>query len=748
MNKRKEARKRRKLEREERKKAEQQAVETSDNDVEIIDSYVDLTDDKYDDVENTKEDHLLEEARSGIFAKNWQKEIEQEQVVCSSGYWHSLFLDSLGSVWSCGNNQYGDLALGHIKNEITPQKVKNLPRIISVSAGWAFSLFVDENGDAWGCGYNGDGQLGLEDKNHRNLPEKVTNLRNIISVITLGESSIFLDCEGSVWGCGHNGYGELGLGDTKHRNKAEKISGLSKIKSIAGGWNHSLFLDREGSVWACGNNAQGNLGLGDTKHRNKAEKIQGLPAIKSMAGGVHFSMFVDEEGNVWVCGGNQKGQLGMGHIFQINTPQKNNNLSGIVAVAGGNCHYSMFLDNEGNIYTCGSNQHGQLGLGDTVDRLTPQKADNIPPIASLSSCNTADYYLQIVDKEGGVWSCGNNGGGQLGLGHLNKTRSFHKLETIPKLRIAGVPPVPKETNVEKQIEIIDHPHEASEEKEMFKSVEKEQSKQLMEKLKSNQHFTVNKEQAKQKIVEGVIGTADWLSKWKDIHEKKQQLAQTIEQHKVNLNNKQQQLDKLTQEIKEIKQALSSTEEHKEVVDFFDRWLEPIAEAEKELKSGFEAKLQAGKHGEWSVDEVSLFLNVCGMQDLVTHQRKKKIDGEGLEDVIADVTVMEINDRLAELKLKFYLKVLESGKMGNEQELKQSMVWRHREVEKTLLLMKEWDIALDETMVRKKRISICELLFFKAKDFQKELGVEGKEAVGMLRKLQGMKKAFKKNLKGK
>ena len=87
------------------------------------------------------------------------------------------------------------------------------------------------------------------------------------------------------------------------------------------------------------------------------------------------------------------------------------------------------------------------------------------------------------------------------------------------------------------------------------------------------------------------------------------------------------LDRLTQEVREIKQALSTIAEYKEVVAFFDIFLEPVAEAEKELKSGFEEKLQAGIHGGWTMDEVSLYLNVCGMEDLVTHQREKKIDGE-------------------------------------------------------------------------------------------------------------------------
>ena len=34
-------------------------------------------------------------------------------AVCASGSNHSLFLDPLGSVWSCGINQNGGLGLGH-----------------------------------------------------------------------------------------------------------------------------------------------------------------------------------------------------------------------------------------------------------------------------------------------------------------------------------------------------------------------------------------------------------------------------------------------------------------------------------------------------------------------------------------------------------------------------------------------------------------------------------------------------------
>ena len=500
------------------------------------------------------------------------KSRKRKMTQCASGQNHCLLLDPLASVWSCGNNQYGQLGLGSNTNIHTPHKINNFPPIISVSAGCQFSLFVDANGRVWSCGCNQDGRLGLGDQRHRSVPEQITNLSKIISTIALGQSSLFLDCEGSVWACGHNFYGQLGLGDTINRSTAEKIEGLPSIKSIAGGHCHSLFLDCEGSVWACGHNTHGNLGLGDTTHRNKAEKIQGLPAIKSIAGGAHWSMFVDEQGNVWASGWNQNAGLGLGHTTQINSPQKNNNFSEIVAVGGGWENYSVFLDNAGNIFTCGWNQFGQLGLGDKRSRRSPQKVKKIPPISLISSCNTAWGYLQIVDEEGRVWSCGNNKDGQLGLGHTNRTRKFQSIEFVVKLKqqnhkelvntnnqaTAQEPKEKEGAEWELNGEELRGGELDGEEKEMFKLIEQEQSKPLMEKLKSSKLLhNLNKQQAKQKIIEGVIGLADWSSKWKNIHAKNQQLNLCIQQHKVNLNNKQQQLDKLTQEVKEIKQALAT-----------------------------------------------------------------------------------------------------------------------------------------------------------------------------------------------
>ena len=286
-------------------------------------------------------------------------------VQCASGSSHSLYVDHHGFAWSCGSNSIGELGLGSYSKlsepVVTPAKIHGLSNIISVSGGRCFSLFLDQNGCVWSCGWNQFGQLGLGDKINRNIAQQIEGLPVIISICALGYSSIFLDVDGNVWRCGQNKLGELGLGDpndTSDRYTPVKINYLPKIQSIAGGWHHSLYLDYGGSVWGCGNNGAGQLSLGDESRRYKAGKIIDLPKIKAIAGGVHFSLFLDIEENVWVCGGNDNGALGLGHTTHINKAEKNTHLKDIVAVAGGNGGHSIFLDELGNIFTCGSNSHG------------------------------------------------------------------------------------------------------------------------------------------------------------------------------------------------------------------------------------------------------------------------------------------------------------------------------------------------------------------------------------------------------
>ena len=68
------------------------------------------------------------------------------------------------------------------------------------------------------------------------------------------------------------------------------------------------------------------------------------------------------------------------------------------------------------------------------------------------------------------------------------------------------------------------------------------------------------------------------------------------------------------------------------------------------------------------------------------------------------------------------------------------------MEKTLLLLREWDIRLNEELIRKEKISICQLIFFKHKNLKKIFGIEITEGIQTLEKLEALRKEFKAFLK--
>ena len=88
--------------------------------------------------------------------------------------------------------------------------------------------------------------------------------------------------------------------------------------------------------------------------------------------------------------------------------------------------------NNGNVYTFGNNGKGQLGIGADTDTLRythiPQKVE-IPPCTKISS---GDYFIICLDENELVYSFGNNDCGQLGLG--NDQESFNSPQLVSSLK--------------------------------------------------------------------------------------------------------------------------------------------------------------------------------------------------------------------------------------------------------------------------------------------------------------------------
>ncbi len=344
----------------------------------------------------------------------------------------SFILKNDGTLWGCGNNDYGQLGLGDTSNRETfTQITNNTDNIKSIYCSHFHTIILKNDGTLWGCGRNNLGQLGLGDTTHRYIFTQITTNVSDIKSIYCGQShTIILKNDGTLWGCGRNDLGELGLGDTDNRIILTQITiNTDDIKSIYCGDEHTIMLKNDGTLWGCGWNKYNQLGLGeDTSDKNTFTQItNNTDDVKSAYCGSEQTFILKNDGTLWGCGYNKHGQLGLEDtnnrttftIISINS----RNIKEIFLGA----EYMIILKNDGTLWSCGYNSYGQLGLGDANNRT----------IFTIIGINTNDIksvycgyeHTLILKNDGTLWGCGHNNYYQLGLENTASESIFTQITT-------------------------------------------------------------------------------------------------------------------------------------------------------------------------------------------------------------------------------------------------------------------------------------------------------------------------------
>ena len=345
--------------------------------------------------------------------------------------YHSLILKNDGTLWGCGNNNYGELGLGDTINRNTFTEITtNTNNIKSVCCGSAHTFILKNDGTLWGCGNNEYGQLGLGDSNNRTTFTEITNNTDDIKSVYCGANYTFiLKNDDTLWGCGYNGYGNLGLGDTTNRYTFTQVTtNADDVKSVYCNGSHTFILKNDGTLWGCGQNNYGQLGLGDTNHRYTFVQVTtNTDNIKEIYCGENYTFILKNDGTLWSTGYNGFGELGLGDTTNRYTfTQVTTNADDVKQIYCG-WYHTFILKNDGTLWSCGHNGEGQLGLGDTNNRTTFTKitinADDIKEIYC------GDSHSFILENDGTLWSAGYNGEGQLGLGDDTNRTTFTQITT-------------------------------------------------------------------------------------------------------------------------------------------------------------------------------------------------------------------------------------------------------------------------------------------------------------------------------
>jgi alpha-tubulin suppressor-like RCC1 family protein len=352
---------------------------------------------------------------------------------------HLMILTSRNQVLSLGDNQLGQLGLGDdITSAPTPTWNRYLDNIIQISVGEYHTLALNDQGQATSCGSDRYGQLGLSVwynggtyGHHRCNPETIEKVGYVTKIAAGAYHSLILNASGDIFGFGHNNFGQLGLGDNVNRPLPVPIivdgdlELLGSITILAAGGYHSLIGNSDGQVFSFGANDSGQLGLGNRTDQTGPCLIKGTNKIIALSAGMFHSLILDREGQVFGFGCNESGELGLGlrERFEIPTLIEFDRSvkPSIIAIAAGGFH-SLFLDHQGQVFSCGSNGCSQLGLKGYRTAISPSEPTVLgdrtnryyPTLISLPEkiilISTGSYLSLLVDEKKQIFPSGAMGG--------------------------------------------------------------------------------------------------------------------------------------------------------------------------------------------------------------------------------------------------------------------------------------------------------------------------------------------------
>ena len=296
----------------------------------------------------------------------------------------SLGIQTNGTLWAWGLNNFGQLGLGSVVSPIdVPVRVGSDSNWFQVEAGATHTLALKRDGTLWAWGANSSGQLGLGTTFSSNAPARVGAESAWVEVRAGGFFSLARRADGSIWAWGLNSSGQLGLG-TKYNstNAPARIGTNADWASISAGVTHSLGLKTNGTLWSWGAGSFGQLGLGTNSTSQRSPVPVGTNSNWSFleAGSYHsFALQtngVSPGGALFAWGANWFGQLGNGASGSLVNTNDANGLS--PGPVGTNAWldldastHSLGLTVDGGVWAWGFNSHGQRGNGTTASTNSP-----------------------------------------------------------------------------------------------------------------------------------------------------------------------------------------------------------------------------------------------------------------------------------------------------------------------------------------------------------------------------------------
>jgi alpha-tubulin suppressor-like RCC1 family protein len=172
------------------------------------------------------------------------------------------------------------------------------------------------------------------------------------------------------YACGSNSTGVLGLGGTDDEfTPRAVIVGDTNVRTLATSGKHAIAITQDGSLLSAGDNEFGQCGaLMSMPQVTVFSRVPLSIHVRKVALGWMQTFVLSVEGMLFACGSNSHGQLGLGtsiHQTESLLPLNAFYFSGasIIDVASGHTH-TVAVTAEGAAFAWGTCRHGGLGIWD------------------------------------------------------------------------------------------------------------------------------------------------------------------------------------------------------------------------------------------------------------------------------------------------------------------------------------------------------------------------------------------------
>ncbi|HEX8561611.1 MAG TPA: T9SS type A sorting domain-containing protein [Flavobacterium sp.] len=282
---------------------------------------------------------------------------------------HTMALKNDGTIWAWGINIHGMLGNGTTTNSHVPLQVGTGTNWTAISAGNLHSVALKADGTMWGWGSNGAMEISNQTSSNNHLTPFQMSPDTDWAQIHAGYFRTFgIKTNGTLWGRGNSSYGSVGIGWGGFAENWTQIGTANNWARISAARSpHTLALKTDGTLWAWGDNENGRLGDGTTTTRYAPVQI-GTDHWKDVAAGNYHSIGIKMDGTLWQWGsyGWINGQMMIPNSsvpVQVGT---DNNWKSVAA--GYSSSHAIKEDN--SLWAWGYNG-GWLGDGTTVSTPTP-----------------------------------------------------------------------------------------------------------------------------------------------------------------------------------------------------------------------------------------------------------------------------------------------------------------------------------------------------------------------------------------